>query len=92
MYGQLSRLHGLLLQRSYQVAIKFNDMQPPGCLQQRQRNGALAGPDFDQGVICMRVDCHDNPVDDSGVMQEMLAETFTRCVWHGALPARYGTR
>jgi hypothetical protein len=50
--------------------------------QQRQRQGAFAGSNLDQALARQRPHRLDDARDDSGVMQEMLAEALAGAVIH----------
>ena len=67
-------------ERIDQVAIELDRGQVAGSAQQRQRQRALAGTDFDDAVFGFRRNRLDDAAQDALVVQEMLAEALARDV------------
>jgi len=65
-----------------QVPIELDDGERLAALEQRTGQCAAAGPDLDEGVSRLRVDCVDDPVDDRSVDEEVLPEPLPG-VLHG---------
>jgi hypothetical protein len=74
----------LVAQPADQIPVQFHHRQVRHLLQQRERQGALAGADFHHGLaVAGRHRAH-QPVDDLGVVQEVLAEAFAGAMFaHG---------
>jgi hypothetical protein len=61
-------------QRFDQIGVQLDRGQMSGRLEQRQRERALAGTDFDDAIVRARRDCRDDAFDHPALVQEVLAE------------------
>ena len=82
---QLAVTGGFFAQQRHQVAIEFHGLQRAMFLQQGQGDRAPTRADLDDGVARSRVDRADDALDDSRVVEKMLAETFAGMVSHGSV-------
>jgi flagellar hook-length control protein FliK len=62
-----------------QIAIQLDDVKiAAGSLKQGFSQRAQSGTNFHQSFAGQRMNAGDNSMDDTGVMQEILAKTFAR--------------
>ena len=65
-------------QLANRVAIDFHDIERVDAFEQRQRQRAQAGTDFDDRLSGARIEGIQDPRDDRAIVQEVLAEALTR--------------
>lgn len=65
-----------------QVAIKLYGIQPSSGGQKLGGDGTLAWPNLNQMLIWPWLDGRDNPLDDTSIMQKVLAEAFSGAMCH----------
>ena len=67
----------------HQVAVQFHGIHAAGGAQQFSGNGALARADLYQILEWLRGNAVHYALDDAGIMQEVLAESFASTVIQG---------
>ena len=67
--------------------VEFDRVEAAGPAQQPLRDRAEAGADFDDALALAGVNGVDDPLDDAGIMEKMLAEPFPGPVTQGSIHA-----
>jgi hypothetical protein len=79
---QFPEPRSLLRQGGDKVTIQLYDIESPTGPQERQRDGPLAGTDFNQALARLWVYGLHDALDHPRVVQKILPETFARTVVH----------
>ena len=80
MDGKYTRLPASFAQGIDQITVEFDNLQSPGCLQQRHGDRAMTRPDFNNRIGFPWLDCCYDTSDDRRVMQKVLSESLARCM------------
>jgi hypothetical protein len=61
-----------------EISVDLDRGEPADSLEERPRERALAGADFDDEIIRCRIDRSHDPLEDSGIVEKMLPEALAR--------------
>ena len=70
-------------QGAREVSVNFDNVELCTALKQRAGQCSLPGADFDDQFAGLRIDCSDDAIDNTLIMEKILPKSFARVVLHG---------